>query len=86
MSRSKWKGAFIDNSLKKKFCNVKCKVWSRKSIVPYELIKKFVYIHNGKIFKKIYVNREKVGYKLGEFTFTRNHFVKKKKNKKPLKK
>lgn len=79
MSRSKWKGSVIDSSLKKKFYNSKCKVWSRKSVVPYELLKKFVYIHNGKIFKKVYINREKVGYKFGEFVLTRNHFVKKQK-------
>lgn len=69
MSRSIWKGPFLDNFLffKKK----KNKIWSRRSVIPSYLIGKMVLIHNGKIFKKIFINREKVGYKFGEFCNTR---------------
>ena len=69
MSRSIWKGPFLDNFLflKKK----KNKICSRRSVIPSYLIGKMVLIHNGKIFKKIFINREKVGYKFGEFCNTR---------------
>ena len=75
MSRSKWKGHFIDTSLnkvnKKKF-----KIWSRQSTIPFYLIGTYVLVHNGKDFKKIYITREKVGFKFGEFAFTRKYISK----------
>jgi small subunit ribosomal protein S19 len=69
MSRSIWKGPFLDNFLFLKKKNNK--IWSRRSVIPSYLIGKMVLIHNGKIFKKIFINREKVGYKFGEFCNTR---------------
>jgi len=30
-----------------------------------------VFVYNGKIFKKIYISRDNVGYKFGEFVFTK---------------
>jgi len=35
------------------------------------LIGKNVFIYNGKVFKKVSITREKVGYKFGDFCSTR---------------
>lgn len=69
MSRSKWKGPFLNKSLLKK--NLKSKVWSRSSTIPYYLIGFSVFVHSGKEFKKIFITRDKIGFKFGEFVFTR---------------
>lgn len=87
MSRVKWKSPAFDLKL---FKNVYCKdynikVWSRNSIISESLIGKRVLIHNGNVFKKLLIIREKVGFKFGDFSYTRknNHkFVTKKYNKK----
>lgn len=94
MSRSKWKGPFVKKSIvniKQKLKKVKnLKIWSRNSVIPFSLIGQQVSIHNGKDFIRIKITREKVGYKFGEFSFTRRHKLKTKgkkiKNEKPIKK
>ena len=73
MSRSKWKGLFLEKSIiqlnnKKKR---KLKTYSRSSCIPSFLIKKFILIYDGKEFRKCYINREKIGYKFGEFSYSR---------------
>ena len=81
MSRSKWKGFFIDQSLiNPKNSNIK--IWSRSSVISEVLIGKKVSVYNGKLFKQIKITREKIGYKLGEFSFTRKMQERIKKNKK----
>jgi small subunit ribosomal protein S19 len=82
MSRSKWKGPFVDISLvkKKKKLSIQ-KVWSRRSMILKKFIGKTFLVHTGKSFKRLYITREKVGYKFGEFCFTRAF-----KNKTPKKK
>lgn len=84
MSRSKWKSKFIAKFLLKKNyrLNQKNKIWARNSIIPFFLLNKTVIVHNGKLFKKLFVTREKIGYKFGEFIFTKTRpkiFKKKKK-------
>jgi small subunit ribosomal protein S19 len=76
MTRAKWKGPYIDLNV---FKNKK-KVWSRSSTIPGSLIGKSVLIHNGREFKRILVTREKVGFKFGEFSFTRKHTSKQNSN------
>lgn len=72
MSRSNWKGNFIHKSLLvKKQKNLK--VWCRSSIIPSNLIGFSVLVHNGKEFKKIMISREKVGFRFGDFSFTRKY-------------
>jgi ribosomal protein S19 len=71
MSRSNWKGPFLDKFLLKKSLINNQKVWSRRSVIPYFLIGKNVLVHNGKTFKKILITREKIGFKFGEFCLTR---------------
>lgn len=80
MSRSIWKKNFISNFLLKSPTKHK-KIWARNSAIPSSLVGSYVLIHNGKEFKKVFINKEKVGYKFGEFSFTRKYTVKKKPSK-----
>ena len=73
MSRSIWKGPFLDVSIRRKSNITKLKIWSRASVIPAFLIGENILIHNGKEFKKVLITREKVGYKFGEFSFTRKY-------------
>ncbi len=81
MSRSKWKGNFIDQAVLKIKDNSKkqLKLWSRRSVIPSFLIGSTVLIYNGKEFKKVAITREKVGFKFGEFCTTRRYKSKSKK-------
>ena len=78
MSRSVWKGPFVDPSLIKKVENLKnqsnkspIKTWSRKSTIIPEFIGISFLIYNGKKFIPIKISEEMVGHKLGEFSPTR---------------
>ena len=70
MSRSKWKNPFIHfKFLSKKL--TKNKIWCRSSVIPKFLVGSVVFIHRGNSFKKIFITREKVGFKFGEYSNTR---------------
>ena len=78
MSRSVWKGPFVDPSLLKKVEKLKSqtklmpiKSWSRKSTIIPEFIGVSFLIYNGKKFIPIKISEEMVGHKLGEFSPTR---------------
>ena len=78
MSRSIWKGPFVDPSLIKKVEKLKdqsnkppIKTWSRKSTIIPEFVGFSFLIHNGKKFIPIKISEEMVGHKLGEFSPTR---------------
>ena len=78
MSRSVWKGPFVDPSLIKKVEKHKnsserkpIKTWSRKSTIIPDFIGMSFLIYNGKKFIPIYVSENMVGHKLGEFAPTR---------------
>ena len=78
MSRSVWKGPFVDPSLLKKVEKMKnkanpvpIKTWSRKSTIIPEFIGISFLIYNGKKFIPIKISEEMVGHKLGEFSPTR---------------
>ena len=78
MSRSVWKGPFVDPSLIKKVEKLKnnpnkspIKTWSRKSTIIPEFIGHSFLIYNGKKFIPIKISEEMVGHKLGEFSPTR---------------
>ena len=59
MTRSNWKGKFIDPYLlSPKFTNeIKKLVWSRNSTIPEFLIGQAVYIYNGKTHFKVHITR-----------------------------
>ena len=78
MSRSVWKGPFVDPSLLKKVEKLKLqskptpiKTWSRKSTIIPEFIGVSFLIYNGKKFIPIKISEDMVGHKLGEFSPTR---------------
>ena len=78
MSRSVWKGPFVDPSIIKKVNALKdqstkkpIKTWSRKTTIIPEFVGHSFLIHNGKKFIPITIAEEMVGHKLGEFSPTR---------------
>ena len=78
MSRSVWKGPFVDPSLLKKVEKLKgktnvapIKTWARKCTIIPEFVGHSFLIHNGKKFIPIKISEEMVGHKLGEFSPTR---------------
>jgi ribosomal protein S19 len=83
MARSKWKSYFISKSIwrflyfkKSNFFLKKIKkiTYSRNSIVPSGFINDYIIIHKGNIFKKLHVIKYNVGFKFGEFSFSRKPF------------
>ena len=78
MSRSVWKGPFVESSLLKKIEKQKndtsrkpIKTWSRKSTIIPDFVGVTFLIHNGKKFISITISEDMVGHKLGEFSPTR---------------
>ena len=78
MSRSIWKGPFVDPSLIKKVEKLKnqtnkipIKTWSRKSTIIPEFVGVSFLIYKGEKFIPIKISEEMVGHKLGEFSPTR---------------
>jgi len=78
MSRSSKKGPYIDKKLLKKVLNQKqlgrkepIKTWARASQIPPEFVGFTFLVHNGKIFKEVYITEAMVGHRLGEFSPTR---------------
>mgnify|MGYP003754812385 CR=1 FL=1 len=78
MSRSIWKGPFVDPSLLKKVekhksqsSSMPIKTWSRKSTIIPDFVGTSFLIYNGKKFIPITVSEDMVGHKFGEFAPTR---------------
>tara|TARA_B100000965_G_C19290700_1_gene625707 strand:- start:329 stop:637 length:309 start_codon:yes stop_codon:yes gene_type:complete len=81
MSRSVWKGPFVEESLIRKVEKQKSdpkkipiKTWSRKSTIIPEFVGVSFLIYNGKKFIPITISEDMVGHKLGEFSPTRTFF------------
>jgi small subunit ribosomal protein S19 len=80
MSRSVWKGPFVDHHLLKKVQKVResegreiIKTWSRRSSIIPEFLGYTIAIHNGHKFIPVYVREDMIGRKLGEFAPTRTY-------------
>ena len=78
MSRSVWKGPFVDPSLLKKVEKLKdktnvppIKTWARKCTIIPEFVGLSFAVHNGKRFIPVNVSEDMVGHKFGEFSPTR---------------
>jgi small subunit ribosomal protein S19 len=78
MSRSSKKGPFVDPKLLQKVLKAKAqnsnepiKTWSRACQIPPEFVNQKFLVHNGKIFKEVFVSETMVGHRLGEFSPTR---------------
>ena len=80
MSRSIWKGPFVDGYLLKKAeaargsgRNAIIKTWSRRSTVLPQFVGLTFGVYNGKKFIPVLVTEEMIGHKLGEFSPTRTY-------------
>ena len=79
MSRSVWKGPFVDLHLLKKAetqqeagSNARpIKTWSRRSTILPQFVGLTFNVYNGRKHVPVVVNEEMVGHKLGEFAPTR---------------
>ncbi len=78
MSRSATKGPFVDAKLLAKVLKAAAtgvktpiKTWARASSIPPEFVGHTFLVHNGRVFKEVFVSEEMVGHKLGEFSPTR---------------
>ncbi|MBV1702321.1 MAG: 30S ribosomal protein S19 [Hyphomicrobiales bacterium] len=78
MSRSVWKGPFVDGYLLKKAevsrasgRNEVIKTWSRRSTILPQFVGLTFGVHNGHKHLPVTVTEEMIGQKLGEFSPTR---------------
>jgi small subunit ribosomal protein S19 len=77
VTRSSWKGPFVDGYILKKAeaargqRNMAIKTWSRRSTILPQFVGLTFQVHNGNKFIPVHINEEMVGHKLGEFSPTR---------------
>jgi len=78
MSRSSWKGPFVEDYLIKKVqvaseknAHAHIKTWSRKSTIIPMFVGYTFDVYNGKKFIAVTISEDMVGRKLGEFSPTR---------------
>ena len=81
MSRSVWKGPFVDSYLLKKAeasrssgRNDIIKTWSRRSTIMPQFVGLTFGVYNGKKFLPVLVTENMVGHKFGEFAPSRTFF------------
>ena len=77
MSRSLYKGPYVDEKLLKKIAGKKAgetpsiKTWARNSVSSPEMVGFTFGVHNGKVHIDVLVAEEMVGHKFGEFSPTK---------------
>ena len=77
MSRSLYKGPYVDEKLLKKIAGKKAgeseviKTWARGSVVSPEMVGFTFGVHNGREHLNVLVAEEMVGHKFGEFSPTK---------------
>ena len=78
MTRSVKKGPYVDPRLAEKVQKAistgshdLIRTWSRRCTIPPEFVGRTFEVHNGKVFKKVFITEDMVGHKLGEFSLTR---------------
>lgn len=75
MGRAAWKGIFLDkfalNKLNAKSNSKYFNIWARRSIISSNFISKKMFVYTGNRFKPVFITRDKIGYKFGEFCGTR---------------
>ncbi len=77
MSRSLYKGPYVDERLLKKIAGKKpgeggvIKTWARASVISPEMVGFTFGVHNGKEHIAVLVAEEMVGHRLGEFSPTK---------------
>ena len=80
MTRSVWKGPFVELSLIKKAKKVSdsgrkevIKTWSRRSTILPQFVGLTFGVYNGQKFIPVLVNEDMIGHKFGEFSPTRTY-------------
>lgn len=77
MSRSLYKGPYVDEKLLKKIAGKRpgeggvIKTWSRDSVIAPEMVGFTFGVHNGKNHIEVVAAEEMVGHRLGEFSPTK---------------
>ena len=78
MTRSVWKGPFVDGYVLKKAETAKAsgkneviKIWSRRSTILPQFVGLTFNVYNGRKHGPVAVNEDMVGHTLGEFAPTR---------------
>lgn len=81
MTRSSWKGPFVDGYLLKKAEASRAsgrseviKIWSRRSTILPQFVGLTFGVHNGRKHIPVSVSEDMVGYKFGEFAPTRTYY------------
>jgi small subunit ribosomal protein S19 len=81
VSRSVWKGPFVDGYLLKKAANHReagkrdiVKTWSRRSTILPQFVGITFGVHNGHKFIPVLVTEDMIGHKFGEFALTRTYY------------
>jgi small subunit ribosomal protein S19 len=81
MTRSVWKGPFVDGYLLKKADDAQSssrkdviKTWSRRSTIMPQFVGLTFGVHNGQKHVPVSVTEDMVGHKLGEFAPTRTFY------------
>jgi len=81
MSRSVWKGPFVDGYLLKKAEKVResgrnevIKIWSRRSTVLPQFVGLTFGVYNGRKHIPVLISEDMIGHKFGEFSPTRTYY------------
>jgi small subunit ribosomal protein S19 len=81
MTRSVWKGPFVDGYLLKKADDMHVsgrkdviKTWSRRSTIMPQFVGLTFGVYNGMKHVPVLVSEDMVGHKFGEFSPTRNFY------------
>ncbi len=81
MTRSVWKGPFVDGYLLRKAETARAtgrkeviRTWSRRSTILPQFVGLTFGVYNGRKFIPVLVTENMVGHKLGEFSPTRTYF------------
>jgi small subunit ribosomal protein S19 len=81
VSRSVWKGPFVDGFLLKKADKARStgrneviRIWSRRSTILPQFVGLTFGVHNGQKFIPVMVTENMIGHKFGEFSPTRTFY------------
>ncbi|MFV2092013.1 MAG: 30S ribosomal protein S19 [Hyphomicrobiales bacterium] len=81
MTRSVWKGPFVDGYILKKAEKSResgrkevIKIWSRRSTILPQFVGLTFGVHNGRKHIPVLVTEDMIGHKFGEFSPTRTYF------------
>jgi small subunit ribosomal protein S19 len=81
MTRSVWKGPFVDGYMLKKAQNARdknssapIKIWSRRSTILPQFVGLTFGVYNGQKHIPVFVSEDMIGHKFGEFSPTRTYY------------